>query len=179
MYRLRPLQKFKEKLKLSAKMLVFLIALLASLTKVQAQVAVTITNPTNATPNLAASYSSLASAITALNSVSTFSGQVTLTCATGGTETAPAGGYSISFTGATTLSNNVIIDGATSTITAASAPTAGSRTDAIFKIIGCDFVTIQNFTMTENSANTTEGAITAQRIWCSLICKFGNKWCSK
>ena len=119
------------------------------------QVTVTVTGESNTTPALNASYSSLASAITALNSVTAFSGPVVLTCATG-TETAPAGGYAINFTGATSSTNNVIITTAgTVTITAPNPQTSGSLTDAIFKIIGSDWVTISGFTMLENASNTT------------------------
>ncbi len=122
---------------------------------IHAQVTVTVTNATNTTPNLAISYPSLANAITALNGVTAISGPVVLTCAAGN-ETAPAGGYSINFTATATAVNNVVITGtATTTITASAAHSVGSLTDAFFKIMGCDYVTIQNFTMQENAANTT------------------------
>ncbi len=125
-----------------------------------AQVAVTVTNPTNTTPNLAASYTSLANAVTALDGITAISGPVTLTCVAGN-ETAPTGGYVINFIAATTGSNNVIISGTgTTIITASPALTVGALNDAIFKIIGSDFVTIQNFTMQENVANTTTAAAT-------------------
>jgi hypothetical protein len=125
-----------------------------------AQVAVTVTNPTNTTPNLAASYTSLANAITALDAITAISGPVTLTCAAG-SETAPAGGYAINFTAATTLANNVVITGTTTTtITASSSLSAGALNDAIFKIIGSDYVTIQNFTMQEGLSNGTTNAAT-------------------
>ena len=132
--------------------------LLAINTGAIAQVVVTVTNPTNATPNLAASYTSLALAITALDAVTSFSGPVTLTCAAG-SETAPAGGYSINFTAATTPSMLIVITGtATTTITASAALTPGALNDAVFKIIGSDHVTIKNFTMQENPANTITAA---------------------
>ena len=56
------------------------------------QIAVTVSNPTNTTPNLAASYASLASAITALNSVTAMTGPVIIYLPAGGTETAPVAG---------------------------------------------------------------------------------------
>ncbi|MCX6278712.1 MAG: hypothetical protein NT004_11510, partial [Bacteroidetes bacterium] len=125
-----------------------------------ALVAVTVTNPTNTTPNLAASYTSLANAITALNAITAISGPVTLTC-DAGSETAPVGGYSISFTASATAVNNVVISGtATTTIAAFTPQVAGQKYDAIFRIIGCDYVTIQNFTMLENSANTVAAVAT-------------------
>ena len=79
------------------KLVLFLFTLALGATmfvqNVNAAVGVTITNPTNTTPNLAASYTSLANAITALNAITAISGPVTLTL--NGSETAPAGGYAI------------------------------------------------------------------------------------
>jgi hypothetical protein len=149
----------------SAKVTLLLFLLLFGVTQVQAQLSVSVTNPGNATPALSSSYSSLASAITALNSSTAFSGPVILTCS-GTSETAPVGGFRIAFTGTTTGTNNVIIDGSSTTVIAAnlSATTAGVRSDAIFEIVGSDYVTIQNFTMTENAANTTGGAIGVQKM---------------
>src|SRR5262245_58082080 len=81
---------------------------------------VAVTNPGNATPALAATYTSLANAITALNGTTSLSGQVIITLT--GNETAPAGGYAINFTGGTptgaSATNNIIIQGSGSTITA-------------------------------------------------------------
>jgi hypothetical protein len=139
----------------------FALALGASLFVQNADaVNVNVTNPTFTTPNLSSSYSSLANAITALSGITAISGPVTLTCDAEGTETAPAGGYVINFTAATTASNYVIIDGNASIITASSSLTAGNLNDAIFKIIGSDYVTLQGFTMIENPANTTIDAAT-------------------
>ena len=116
-----------------------------------AQFAVT----TNGGSGLAATYPSLAAAVTALNGA-TITGPVIITCPAG-TETNPAGGYSITATG--TATNTIIIQGngaANSVITApAPAGTAGNLNDAIFKIIGGDFITIQGFAMNENAANLT------------------------
>jgi hypothetical protein len=130
------------------------VSFLLTLSYVQAQVAVTVTGNTNTTPNLAASYSTLASAVTALSSVTAFSGPVTLTCAAG-SETAPAGGYVINFSGTTSSTNTVTITtSGTVTITAPNPQSSGSLNDAIFKIIGSDWVTISGFTMQENASNT-------------------------
>jgi hypothetical protein len=121
----------------------------------RADVNVTVTGWANTTPSLSMTYTSLASAITALSGVTNISGEVILTCDASGAETAPAGGYVINFSAATTVANDVIIDGSSTTITASGAQTAGAINDAIFKIIGSDFVTLKNFTMLENAANTT------------------------
>ncbi len=119
-----------------------------------AQFAVT----TNSGSGLAATYPSLAAAVTALNGA-TITSPVIITCAAG-TETNPAGGYSITATG--TATNTIIIEGngaANSIITAPSpAGTAGNLNDAIFKIIGGDYITIQGFSMLENGANTNTTA---------------------
>lgn len=120
-----------------------------------AQFAVT----TNSSSGLSATYPSLADAITALNGA-TITAPVVITCPAGN-ETNPAGGYSITATG--TLTNTIIIQGAgaTSVITAPSpAGTAGNLNDAIFKIIGGDYITIQGFSMNENAANTVTAAAT-------------------
>ena len=131
------------------------VLFLLTLSCVQAQVSVTVTGNTNTTPNLAASYTSLASAVTALNSVTAFSGPVVLTCAAG-SETAPAGGYTINFSGTTSSTNTVTVTtSGTVTITAPNPQTSGALNDAIFKIIGSDWVTISGFTMRENASNTT------------------------
>jgi hypothetical protein len=115
---------------------------------------VTVTNPTNTTPNLAATYTSLANAITALDAITAISGPVIITLNAGNPETAPASGYSIQFAATTTAANTVTISGSNNTITASAALTAGRLYDGIFKIIGADYITIQNFTMQENPANT-------------------------
>ncbi len=137
-----------------------IITLLAYMQLGFGQVAVTVDNPTNTTPNLAASYTSLASAVSALSGITAISGPVTLTAAAG-TETSPVGGYVINFTATTTATNNVVVTGtAATTITAFSPQTSASTFDAIFKIQGSDFVTIQNFNMQENSGNTVTAVAT-------------------
>jgi hypothetical protein len=137
-----------------------LMIMLLTFFSVSAQIGITVTGNTNTTPNLSASYTSLANALTDLNAVTSISGPVVLTCAASGTETAPAGGFVINFTAATTATNNITITGSGSTITASNALTAGNLNDAIFKIIGSDNVTLQGFTMLENAANTTTAAAT-------------------
>jgi hypothetical protein len=86
---------------------------------------VSVTNPANTTPNLAATYTSLANAITALDAITVISGPITITLNAGNPETAPAGGYIIQFTATTTATNTVTITGSNNTITASAALTAG------------------------------------------------------
>ena len=139
--------------------LVFTLALVTGIFVQNANAQVAVTNPTGTTPNLAATYTSLALAITALNATTAISGQVTITLT--GNETAPVGGYSItaSPTGAS-ATNKIIIQGSGSIITAFTPQVSGGRLDAIFKIVGADFITIQNFTMQENSGNTVTAVLT-------------------
>ena len=138
------------------------VALLACVlhTNVKADVGVTVTNSGNTIPHLAGYYSSLTTAINALNTITVISGPVMLTCDASGSEIAPAGGYEISFTAVTTNLNYVVIDGNNSVITASSAQSTGVVNDAIFKIIGSDYVTLKNFVMHENPLNTTTAAAT-------------------
>ncbi|UUC45641.1 Ig-like domain-containing protein [Flavobacterium cerinum] len=113
----------------------------------QAQVA------TNGGSGLNATYPTLASAITALNGA-TITSPIVITLT--GNETAPAGGYVITAEG--TAANTIVIAGSSSTITAPTPQTAGALNDAIFKLVGADYVTIQGFTMLENAANTITAA---------------------
>ncbi len=121
---------------------------------------VTITNPNNTTPSLAATYVSLASAITALDAITNISGPVTITLNAINPQTAPAGGYVIQFTATTSAASTITINGSNNTITAFTPQTTGSLNDAIFKLIGADYITLQNFTMQENGSNTTTGGAT-------------------
>jgi len=115
---------------------------------------VTVTNPANTTPNLAATYTSLANAVTALGGITAISGPVIITLDAGNPQTAPAGGYVIQFTAATTAANNITIAGSNNVITAFTPQTTGNINDAIFKLIGADYITIRDFTIQENAANT-------------------------
>ncbi|GAA4038577.1 hypothetical protein GCM10022386_25560 [Flavobacterium cheonhonense] len=108
---------------------------------------------TNGGSGLAATYPSLSAAVTALNAA-TISSPVVITLS--GNETAPAGGYNITATGTST--NTITIQGSSSTITAPTPQASGILVDAIFKITGGDWITIQNFTMLENASNTTTAA---------------------
>jgi hypothetical protein len=127
---------------------------------------VTVTNPGNTTPGLAATYTSLANAITALNAQTAISGPVTIAVDPANPQTSPSGGYAITaiLTGAS-ATNLVTIDGGGNTITAPSpAGTSGALNDAFFKFIGSDFMTLQNFVMNENGANTTTTAGTNNMV---------------
>jgi len=116
---------------------------------------VTVTNPSNTTPAMSSTYTSLALAIADVNNRTAISGPVTITLDASSPQTAPAGGYSITNTAITggSNTNRFIFDGGGNTITAGIG--TNTTTDAFFKIIGADFITIQNFVMDESSGNTT------------------------
>ena len=121
---------------------------------------VTVTNPGNTTPAMSSTYASLALAIADVNNRTAISGPVTITLDPSTPQTAPVGGYSITNTLITggSNTNRFIFDGGGNIITAPTPQTSGSLNDAIFKIIGADFITIQNFILQENVANTATTA---------------------
>ncbi len=115
------------------------------------------------TKSVPGDYATVAAAVTDLNTQGVGAGGVTFVVADGYTETAPAGGYTISNPTGNGAGNPVVFRRATSSgtrpaFTANAALTAGSLTDAIFKIIGTDNVTSDGFSMLENAANTTATA---------------------
>ncbi len=113
---------------------------------------------TNSGSGLAATYSTLASAITALNAA-TITAPVVVTLY--GNETAPTAGYSITKSG--TVTNTITIQGngaANTIVTAFGGQTSGVKTDAVFKLVGADYITLQNMRIQENAANTTTAVAT-------------------
>lgn len=107
------------------------------------------------TKMIGADYPSVAAAITALNGAGVGAGGVTFNVPSGWTETAPAGGFTITASG--TAANPIVFQkaggGANPTFTASAAQAAGSLTDAVFKLVGADYVTLDRFTLQENAAN--------------------------
>jgi hypothetical protein len=117
------------------------------------------------TKNIPGDYPTLADAITDLNTQGVGAGGVTLNVVAGNAQSAPAGGYVVGGSGSlvlttTTASSPVIIQGNANTVTAATPQASGVLTDAIFKLVGADWITISGFTMLENPANTTTAAAT-------------------
>ncbi|MEO7444935.1 MAG: T9SS type A sorting domain-containing protein [Ferruginibacter sp.] len=106
--------------------------------------------------NIPGDYATLAAAIIDLNTQGVGAGGITLNLLAANSETSPAGGYSITATG--TAADPITITGNNNTITAPTTHTVGALNDAIFKIIGGDYITIQGFTMMENAANTISTA---------------------
>ncbi len=123
-----------------------------------AQIGVTVTNPTNTTPNLAASYTSLTNALNALNATTAMTGPVTFTLAAGSSETAPPTGLTI---GSATLNpvlsatNTITIvkSGGTVTLNAGvgTATPASAAPDGILKLTGADHITIDGLTFTDGN----------------------------
>ncbi len=109
----------------------------------------------------ACGFPTIAAAVNYLNA-NGVSGAVTFNVAASYTETAPAGGYVIGGAGsvilsggtATSAANTVNFNGNSAVVTAP-VQTAGSVTDAIFKLVGADYITLSGFAIRENAANTT------------------------
>ncbi|MBV6477875.1 MAG: hypothetical protein HGGPFJEG_00620 [Ignavibacteria bacterium] len=109
------------------------------------------------TKNIPGDYATLENAINDLNTQGVGTGGVTLNLIASNPQTAPSGGYAIT-TLSGSASDQIIIEGNSNTITSFSPQTTGALNDAIFKIIGSDYVTIRNFVMQENSSNTNTSA---------------------
>ncbi len=105
------------------------------------------------TQNIPGSYPTLAAAITDLNTVGVGAGGVILNVVAGNPQVAPAGGYVIN-TNTSSATATALIRGNGNVITASSTHVVGSLTDAIFKIVGSDSITIRGFSMIESAANT-------------------------
>jgi hypothetical protein len=103
-------------------------------------------------------YATMAAAITALNAAGTATATTNVYVNTGYAETAPAGGYVIGGTTGTvangTATNQIFINGNGATFTAATGLTSGAYNDAVFKIIGSDYITLDNLKIRENASNT-------------------------
>lgn len=115
-------------------------------------------------------YPTLAAAITDLNAQGVGPGGVVFLHLAGFPETAPAGGYVINTT-TSSAANPVVISGNGNTLTASPSHTVGALNDAIFKIIGSDYIGIQGYTMQENAANvnTTPGTNTMTEWGVALL----------
>lgn len=111
-------------------------------------------NVTSTGGTTSATYLTMSAAITAINTA-VHTGTINCNVPANYSEAAPIGGYRITATG--TLANPITFTkstGVTVTFTANASLVAGSLTDAIFKIVGGDYITIDGYTMLEN-ANTT------------------------
>jgi hypothetical protein len=126
-----------------------LIVVLSS--QLKAQLTGTLTVPSG-------TVTSLAIAINELNTQGVGAGGVVIDLLAGNPETAPLGGYSITASG--TAADQIIIRGNGNIITAPTPQVTNSRNDALIKIVGGDYITIDGFTLRENAANTTTAVAT-------------------
>ncbi len=115
------------------------------------------------TKTIPGTYATVAAAVTDLNTNGVGAGGVTFVVADGYTETAPVGGYTITNPTGNGAGNPIVFRRATATgtrpaFTTNAALTSGSLTDAIFKIVGADNLTIDGFSMLVPAANTTTAA---------------------
>ncbi|GAA4318724.1 immunoglobulin domain-containing protein [Flaviaesturariibacter amylovorans] len=115
------------------------------------------------TKNIPGDYATLAAALTDLNTQGVGAGGVIINLTAGNAQTAPAGGFVIGGTGSALLTtasaaNTVQIRGNGNTVTASAGHTAGSLTDAVFKLIGADHVALSGFVIQENAGNTVATA---------------------
>ncbi|SFI12290.1 beta strand repeat-containing protein [Halpernia frigidisoli] len=103
-----------------------------------------------------ADYASLAAAINDLNTNGVGAGGVTFNIPADYTEIAPSGGFTITATG--TAANPIKFVksgiGANPTFTASDMQVVSTITDAVFKIVGGDYITLDGLTLQENAANT-------------------------
>jgi hypothetical protein len=108
--------------------------------------------------NIPSTYSTLAAAIQALNASGT-SSAVTIEISAGYTETAPAGGYSLTATGTslTPITFQKTGTGANPLLTAYSGGSGTPGTavqDGVWRLIGCDYITIDGISISDpNTAN--------------------------
>ncbi|MET0753838.1 MAG: hypothetical protein ABWZ66_10715 [Pyrinomonadaceae bacterium] len=115
--------------------------------------------PLTGTKNIPGDYATLAAAITDLNTQGVGAGGVTFNVIAGNPQTAPVGGYVIGGTGSlvltsTNATDTVTFTGNGNTVTAGTPQAVGTVSDAVFKLVGADFITIQGFTIQENAGNT-------------------------
>ena len=104
---------------------------------------------TNAASGLAASYPSLADAINALN-LTVINAPIIIDV--NADQTAPSGGYIITAQG--TAVNTIMIRGNNNIVVASNAHVPGSFMDAIFRLEGADYLTLEQFVMMENPSAT-------------------------
>ncbi len=132
-----------------------LLFVLFGVSQVQAQISVTVANATNTTPNLNATYPSLALALDDLNAVTAMSGPVTLTLS--GSETAPAKGFTIgsaTLNAALSTTNSLTLVGSGSTTINAGVGDATPISvvpDGMLKLVGADWVTLSGITFTDSN----------------------------
>jgi hypothetical protein len=104
---------------------------------------------TNGSSGLAPTYPSLADAISALNAA-VISAPIIIDV--NADQTAPASGYIITAQG--TAANTITLRGNNNTVVASNAHLPGNFMDAIFRLEGADYLTLEQFVMMENPSAT-------------------------
>lgn len=121
---------------------------------------------TNGGSGLAATYPSLADAIAALNTAMITAPVVINVNAD---QTAPAGGYIITAQG--TAVNTITLRGNNNIVVASNAHVPGSFMDAVFRLEGADYLTLEQFVMMENpsATNASDAANTVTEWGVALL----------
>jgi hypothetical protein len=153
---------FKQRKQSMKKIYVLLIAMITFAMSTFAQITVTVSGTAVTTPALAASYPDLATAVGALNGITSYTtnGTIVFTCTAGTSETAPATGLTI---GSATLNpllsstNTVTIIKAGGTVTlnagAGGTGTPGTAVqNGILNLVGADWITIDGLNFTDGNA---------------------------
>ena len=139
----------------------FVLSLVQVSSTTFAQIGVTKSGTAVTVPALAASYTSLSNALTALNAITSYTtpGTIIFTCAAGTSETAPSTGFVIGSTSLNPLlsaTNTVTIVKASGTVTinagVGTATPASVAPDGIISIRGADYITLDGLTLIDGNA---------------------------
>lgn len=133
-----------------------------------AQISVSVTGYANTTPNLASSYTSLANAITALNAVTAMSGPVVFNLAAGGTESTTAQLTINTIPGVSTTNTITFQKSGAGTNPKVTRTDAGTNTtstfgglgDAIIRLDGTDYITINGLDVAASQSTIEYGYFT-------------------
>jgi GEVED domain len=104
-------------------------------------------------------YATMAAAITALNTNTAHTGAVNVFANPGYAETAPVGGYVLTANNGGTSATTIVFNGNGSTYTSP-AQASGILHDAVFEVIGSDYITFDNIKIRELSTNTVVASAT-------------------
>ncbi|MEO8209833.1 MAG: hypothetical protein ABI840_04700, partial [bacterium] len=107
--------------------------------------------------NIPGDYIDLQSAISDLNNSGVGAGGVTFNLLAGNPQVAPSGGYGITAQGSSNA--QVVFNGNGNNIVAFFPQATGIITDAIFKLIGADWITLNGFVMQENPLNVISSPV--------------------
>ncbi|MBC7495134.1 MAG: hypothetical protein H7221_09020, partial [Flavobacterium sp.] len=153
----KPIRSFTKKKFWTTTMAMLLFFMVLGTLKVQAQIPIIVNTPLgNTTPPLAASYTSLGNFLTALNAVTSMTGDVVVYAGTG-TETAPPKGFTIgspSLNAANSTGRLITISGdsATAIINAGlGTSSSAANPDGMVKLVGANYILFQGFILNDNN----------------------------